>query len=131
MVAVIEPPVASAAVGRASFGIVREALTNAARYAPGARVSVTVVGDADAIAIEVVNAACDAPAVELSRGISGGGRGLAGMRDRAILLGGRASAGPESGGFAVRALLPIGTSLGGPDALRPSRWDALRGTVAP
>lgn len=129
--AVLEPPVASAAVGRASFGIVREALTNAARYAPGALVSVTVVQDRDAVAIEVVNSGGVAPDVPLPRGASGGGRGLPGIRDRAILLGGRASAGPENAGFAVRALLPTGTSLEPADAHSPSRWDDLRGTVTP
>jgi signal transduction histidine kinase len=39
---------------------------------------------------------------------SAGGHGLIGMRERVGIFGGTFSAGPsESGGFAVRALLPL------------------------
>ncbi len=38
----IEPATVSSAIGRAAFTVVREALTNAARHAPGAHVAVTV-----------------------------------------------------------------------------------------
>jgi signal transduction histidine kinase len=131
--AVLEPPPGlSPAVGRAVFGIVREALTNAARYAPGAPVAVTVVGDGDAVGVEVRNAAPVAPVASDAvprDGRTGQGRGLAGIRDRAILLGGRAWTGPADGGFRVRALLPVGAALGPAAPDRPSSFDDLRGTV--
>jgi signal transduction histidine kinase len=39
---------------------------------------------------------------------SGGGHGLAGMRERVAIYGGRLQAGPrEGGGFAVRVQMPI------------------------
>jgi len=131
--AVLEPPAGlSPAVGRAVFGIVREALTNAARYAAGAPVTVTVVRAGDAVGVEVRNAAPagPGPVSDLPRdGRAGQGRGLAGIRDRAILLGGRAWTGAVDGGFLVRALLPVGVALGPADPDRPSPFDDLRGTV--
>ncbi len=120
------PPVA-AAVGRAAFTIVREALTNAARHAPGEVVSVTVAADADAIAIEVVN---DVPHKHSPTLGTANRSGLSGIRDRAALLGGRAHVGQVDGRFFVRALLPLGASLAaeGPEA---SRWASLRERVTP
>ena len=129
--AVIEPPHASDAVGRAAFTVVREALTNAARHAPGAPVSVTVSADGDALALLVENGAPAGPSAPSARSATGGGRGLAGIRDRVTLLGGRASAGAVGKGFAVRALLPLGASLSPASAGDQSPWADLRERVAP
>lgn len=105
------PPV----IGRGVYRIVQEALTNAAKHAPGAAVSVDVaVGTLGAgtlgagplaVAVSVENAVPGrAPAVP--------GRGLASIRDRAALLGGAATAGRTADGrFAVRALVPLGGTL--------------------
>ncbi|WP_275126716.1 histidine kinase [Streptomyces sp. UNOB3_S3] len=94
---------ASPMVRRALHRIVREALANAHRYAPGAAVTVSVEVDEHRVHVEVRNtrpAGVSAPA--------GTGRGLAGIRERVALLGGEASAGPAGdGSFAVRAGLPL------------------------
>lgn len=90
-------------VERAAHRVVQEALTNAAKHAPGAEVTVTVEHAADATAVTVVNG--PAPAASLTRP-GGGGTGLLGLRERAALAGGNLSAGPHDGGFRVRAHLP-------------------------
>ncbi|WP_291379800.1 sensor domain-containing protein [Demequina sp.] len=123
-----EYPQAPAAVGRAAFNVVREALTNAARHAPGAPVTVRIARDADALGIEVVNGKSTEVGVHLPHG--GGGRGLSGIRDRVTLLGGRSSAGPENGGFAVRALLPLEAALSEKVGEESSPWAALREKVS-
>lgn len=122
----LDAPPVPAAVGRAAFTIVREALTNAARHAHGAHVRVTVERDGDAIAIEVVN---DAPSIRVANEGAGTRTGVSGMRDRVALLGGQSRIGPEAGGFAVRALLPLEAVLAaeGPEA---SPWAALRERVS-
>jgi len=124
----IDAPQVPATVGGAAFMIVREALTNAARHAPGAPVRVRVETDGDALALEVVN---EAPAGIRRWRVAGNRRGLSGMRDRATLLGGRAHSGPEEGVFAVRALLPLDATLAehAPDAASP--WAALRERLRP
>ncbi|WP_062305072.1 sensor histidine kinase [Demequina subtropica] len=113
------------AIGRAAFGIVRESLTNAARHAPGAPVSVRVVREDDALAIDIVNgpggAAPAASSVRASHGV-------AGMRDRVTLLGGRTAIGPlRDGGYRVRALLPLESTIR--PAGEGSAWDDLREEV--
>ncbi len=124
----LDAPPVPAAVGRAAFTIVREALTNAARHAPGAAVTVRVERDGDALALEVVNEASSTPPPASS---NRNRRGLSGMRDRAALLGGRSKVGAEAGGFAVRALLPLDANLAAeaPDPASP--WASLRERVAP
>ena len=95
--------VATPAVQIAAFRIVQEALSNAVRHAPGARIAVRIHADADSIRIRVHNAA---PPVVPER--HGGGYGLRGMRERAEILGGSLSAAPSSdGGWDVDATLPL------------------------
>ncbi|MFG3282266.1 sensor histidine kinase [Streptomyces sp. NPDC048111] len=92
-------------VDLAGYRIVQEALTNTLRHAGASRVRVSVRRDAESVRIEV----CDngRPGARSWRS-AGSGRGLAGMRERAALLGGTLEAGPGSeGGFEVRAVLPI------------------------
>ncbi|MEV4617324.1 sensor histidine kinase [Asanoa sp. NPDC049573] len=88
-------------VALAAYRIVQEALANAARHAPGAAVRVAVTRDAGSVALRVEN---DPPATPTE---PGEGHGIAGMRERATLLGGTFEAGPTVfGGFAVAATLP-------------------------
>jgi signal transduction histidine kinase len=89
-------------VSRAAFRIVQEALTNAAKHAPGSAVCVTVERRPGAVTVRVVNGA----------GVThpetpGGGYGLVGLAERVRTLGGRLDAGPRlDGGWAVEAVLP-------------------------
>lgn len=100
-----EPRPLASAIELAGYRVVQESLTNAIRYAPGAVATVHLAYRADGVTVDVVDNGpgrlAAAPADQ------GGGTGLAGMRERARLLGGRLEAGirPE-GGFAVRAFLP-------------------------
>lgn len=89
--------------GLAAYRVVQEALANAARHAPGAAVAVTVTDDDGAVHVRVVNEAPPGPVAAPA----GTGHGIAGMRERAALLGGTLDAGPTAdGGFAVAATLP-------------------------
>lgn len=109
----ITSPQVPAAVGRAAYAIVREALTNAAKHAPGASVNVVVAPDADALGISVSNSASSTrlSAATETRGLLSR-NGIAGIRDRVTLLGGASRIGAlNSGGYAVVALLPLGAEL--------------------
>ncbi|GAA1809694.1 hypothetical protein GCM10009735_48700 [Actinomadura chokoriensis] len=92
-----------ACVDLAAFRIVQESLSNAVRYAPGACVSVEIRYGIDALTVSVE----DDGARTASRSALGGGHGLAGMRERAGMLGGALRAGPRTGGgWTVIAELP-------------------------
>lgn len=100
-------PRPGAAVQSAIVRIVREALTNAGRHAPGATVRVRLATDGDDALVEVRDtgpAAGRQPEVG-----AGAGRGILGMRERATLLGGSLDAHASGGGFVVAARLPIET----------------------
>jgi signal transduction histidine kinase len=94
----------SADAGLALYRGAQEALTNAARYAPGAVVSVTLrYGETSAsLVIENANAANEAGLVGV-----GGGRGLQGMRERVERLGGTMRAGPTQEGWRVVLEVPL------------------------
>ncbi|MET7809196.1 sensor histidine kinase [Micromonospora chersina] len=96
------PPLVAHAVHR----VVREALTNAARYAPGAPVTVTVDRAGGEVAVSIVNGR--PPAGPLP-GPSSHGSGLLALRERVRLAGGVLDAGPRDPGFAVTARLPLTT----------------------
>jgi signal transduction histidine kinase len=92
-----------AAAGRAAYRVVQEALTNAAKHAPGAEVRVAVERPAGELAVRVVNGPPSRPAGDAP----GGGYGLVGLGERVRTQGGRLTAGPRlDGGFAVEAVLP-------------------------
>lgn len=80
----------------------REALTNAARHAPGAAVSVVLAYTPSAVRLAVRNeAAARPPVAEPS-----GGFGLTGMRERITLAGGTLTAGRSGEGWEVVAEVP-------------------------
>jgi signal transduction histidine kinase len=94
-------------VGLAAYRIVQEALANAARHAPDGPVTVRARGSSDRLLLLVRNPLPPEP------GDGSAGHGLAGMRERATLLGGTLSAGPDGGEFVVAAILPIGDERAG------------------
>ena len=92
----------------AVYRAVQEGLTNSLRYAgPGARVEVTVRSDETGTDVHVRDFGRIAGESTLQAGI-GSGRGLAGLAERARLLGGDASSGPAvaGAGWELRARLP-------------------------
>jgi signal transduction histidine kinase len=92
-------------VGRAAYRIVREALTNVAKHAPGAETRVTVAAVGDRIEVEVVNSP---PSLRPNDPTTGTGSGLSGIRQRVAILGGVSEIGPTpDGGFRIHASLPI------------------------
>ena len=99
-----------AGVDVSAYRIVQEALSNAARHAPGAAVTVSLGYGERELRIRVADdgAVTGDPGAAVS-----GGHGLVGMRERVTMLGGTFHAGPaEGGGFAVTAELPIGENDG-------------------
>ena len=87
-------------VDQAAFRILREALTNAARHGSG-RANVELRFAADALEIVVSN-----PVSPGASATEGGGHGILGMKERALLLGGTLEAKAEGGTFRIRASLP-------------------------
>jgi signal transduction histidine kinase len=86
-----------------AYRIVQEALTNALKHAGDAHASVRVSYSPDQLELEIVDDGAGAPAP-----VAGGGHGLAGMRERVALYGGRLDAGRRAErGFTVRVVLPI------------------------
>ncbi|MEV5710507.1 histidine kinase [Actinoallomurus sp. NPDC052274] len=83
----------------------QEALTNAAKYAPGAERALCLAFTADRITLTVRNGpATEPPRADLAGGT---GVGLVGLRERAALLGGTLHAGPTpEGGWTVELELP-------------------------
>ncbi|MEA2475330.1 MAG: hypothetical protein QOE06_3245 [Thermoleophilaceae bacterium] len=96
------------AVDRAAYRIAREALTNALRHAGPASAVVTVRYEPGGLVIEVLDDGRGAKR-RLGEPDPDGGHGIAGMRERALALGGELDAGSHPlGGFRVRASLPVG-----------------------
>ncbi|WP_245562610.1 sensor histidine kinase [Nocardia araoensis] len=91
-------------VGTAIYRLAQESITNAVRHARHAtRVEVRVTTDDTAVRLLVRDDGDGGPA----RPAGSPGYGLAGMAERARLLGGRCEAGPNSGrGWTVTAVLP-------------------------
>lgn len=102
-----EPP---AAIQLAVYRIMQEALTNALRHGVDPRVRVHLGWWPDRVVASVRNARATA-SVPAPASPPSGGHGLIGMRERAQLVGGHLTAGPEYGEFVVRATLPIGSPL--------------------
>lgn len=96
------PQAATASVDLAAYRIVQESLTNVVRHARAQHVDVTIDYEPDAVTIQVLDDGIGPmPGPDT-------GQGVTGMSERATSLGGWFQAGPgESGGFAVRACLPL------------------------
>jgi signal transduction histidine kinase len=106
----------------AAYRIVQEAITNAARHAPGASIQVMALYNPEGLALEISNEppawlphqdnlAADGggqqPAREAAGNTLTAGHGLHGMHERARVCGGTVTAGARpDGGFTVRAYIP-------------------------
>jgi len=97
-----------AGVDLSAYRIVQEALTNTLRHAGATRADVTVRSLPGVLEVDVVDDGRGAVAASAS---GTAGRGIAGMRERAAMLGGTLDAGPlPDGGFRVHARLPLEAS---------------------
>jgi signal transduction histidine kinase len=85
------------------YRVIQEALTNAARHAPGAPVELTVHYRPDLVALRILSRAAVVPAPDQP---VVAGFGLIGMRERVIVLGGSLSAERDALGFRVEARIP-------------------------
>ncbi len=98
-----------ATIGTTAYRIAQEALTNAARHAPGSRVELRLAAPDGSLELEVFSAGPSAAVWG-----ENGGNGLHSMRERAEAVGGAFEAGPvmtgDGGGWRVRASLPLGSS---------------------
>jgi signal transduction histidine kinase len=88
----------------ALFRGVQEALTNIARYAPGAVTAVTVTYRADRTVVTIEDHVSGPRTTILAD--AGGGQGLTAMRERAARAGGAARAGPTADGWRVELEVP-------------------------
>jgi signal transduction histidine kinase len=104
-------------VGRSTFRILQEALTNAARHGTGSAEVELEFGE-EAIGITVSN-----PTENES--MNGERYGLTGMRERVGLLDGSFEAGQSNGVFRVRAVLPYDRNF------NPARWPGRHPAVPP
>jgi signal transduction histidine kinase len=87
-------------VSRAVYRIAQESLTNASRHGAGSAAIAIQLGP-DALTLSVAN-----PVTTDVEPRPGGGRGIAGMRERAKLLGGSLQAGRNGSRFELHAQLP-------------------------
>ena len=89
------------ATSLAGYRVVQESLTNVIKHAQAQRAEVSIQTDPDQLVIMVTDDGHGRPG-------SNGGHGLAGLQERARLLGGQLTAGPgPNGGFRVRAEFPL------------------------
>ncbi len=96
------PPELPGTTGLAVYRVVQEALTNAARHAPGVLTTVRVRRTGDGVDVQVRSATVAAGPP------TAGGTGLSSMRERARAVGGDCTAGPQpDGSWAVRAEFPV------------------------
>jgi signal transduction histidine kinase len=87
-------------VSRAVYRIAQESLTNASRHGTGSA-AITIQLGPDTLTLTVTN-----PVTTHVEPRPGGGRGIAGMRERANLLGGSLQAGRNGSRFELQAQLP-------------------------
>ena len=96
-----------AAVGLSSYYVVREALTNALKHAPGSSVHVRLTRTVAGVEVEVRNG----PTASNGLATMASGHGLTGLRERVAVIGGSLDAHPTGdGGFLLAATMPIAGS---------------------
>jgi signal transduction histidine kinase len=100
-----QPRAVGAEAGLTVYRTTQEALTNARKHAPGRPVTVTVAYATADLTVLVSNSL---PPPDSARPLaqSGAGYGLAGLRERAELIGGTLTAGPDDGQWRVCLRIP-------------------------
>ncbi|MEU4271741.1 sensor histidine kinase [Streptomyces sp. NPDC026092] len=104
-----EPRPMAPGIELSAYRIVQEALSNAMRHAPGARVRVEIRHQPCGLTLRVANTPPARPVDQAAAPLSAGpGHGLLGMRERTAMLGGELATGPTpEGGYEVTATLPV------------------------
>ncbi len=92
----------SPTTGLALFRISQESLANIAKHAPDATAALRIEVTGAHVTAVVLNTLTEPATVRRGRGM-----GLAGMRQRATLIGGSLTAGPGADGWEVRASFPV------------------------
>jgi signal transduction histidine kinase len=105
-----EPRPLAPEIGLALYRTAQEALINTAKYAGrDGRAELSLAYRAGGVELAIEDARAPGAAPPPAAGLTFGGYGLAGMRERAELLGGTLTAGPTEAGFHVLLRLPTGT----------------------
>ncbi|WP_061295992.1 sensor histidine kinase [Herbidospora cretacea] len=100
----------SRSVEHAAYRVVQEGLNNARKHAPRATVTVRVHVADDQLVVVIHNAVAP-PRVRV---FGESGYGLAGLRERVMLVGGTLQAGASAGGFTLTARIPVSPTVPGP-----------------
>ena len=96
----------AAQAGLALYRAVQEAVTNAARYAPGVTVDVTLSYGPDLTMMRIENTQATATVAVPGLSGVGGGHGLVGLRERLEHAGGTLQSGPTGHGWMVEVTVP-------------------------
>ncbi|KJS55012.1 hypothetical protein VM98_15560 [Streptomyces rubellomurinus subsp. indigoferus] len=94
-------------LSRESYRIVQEGVTNALKYAPGEPISVRIAVRDGQLELHCANPVPAGGAPAGGAAPRKGGKGLRGIRERAALLGGEATAGPEAGSWVLAVRVPL------------------------
>ncbi|NEA39256.1 sensor histidine kinase, partial [Streptomyces sp. SID11385] len=89
-------------VSREAYRMTQEALTNVLRHAGPVPIEVVFTVDARALSLDFTN-----PLPRDASPFPGGGSGLRGLRERAAVLGGTATAGARDGRWRLHVRLPL------------------------
>ena len=94
--------------GLALYRGAQEALTNVARYAPSAAIDIALRYEPDHTTLRVEDRSRLVTGSQVREGLPGvgGGRGLAGLRERVERIGGSVYAGPTDEGWLVEVVIP-------------------------
>lgn len=107
------------AISTAAFKILQEGLTNVLKYASPQQCTLTISADPRMLHLDLSNP------VSGVRQLRGGGRGLAGMAERARLAGGSVQTSLAKGSWSLVAAFPLDS--GQPDDGQPDKTQPVRG----